>query len=1040
MSLRIGYVNVRGLSARSWTSACALLGSTFDLLFLAETWYADHNHYSQDRRVVATTKRPVKHHLGRSSGGIYLLATQKARSQIDGDCKVHDGYAISFGIGRFRVAGVYFEPSMLEEAVAAALVTLSSSSIILGDVNVRFRGCPFQQGMPGPPDRVQVFTEFLQRDNAVRLLPTTSTSNFNGFDLDHQLTTDHCFIRATVQQAQLRLLKNSSTGASTDHKYTLHFTVPTKNASLAPSTIVRYRVRCLLNPATAKAVCDRFDKLVDAQPLQSAATDVDCLNSDLVRLCCTVAEDVLGLTPSTPPQVVRHDHHASASKADLIPGQGTHAALRLYKAAARASQENSVLLPSADAKAKGISAIDEAFNILKARYQDPLLPYPPESDAIDSSQDRFLVEPFTSQEIADEIKLQDAQKACGSDGIHMRLLKALRDSSFLDRLQFLYRRCLATGTTPLAWNRSDIYLLVKDTKKTRTTDNVRPITLICMFRKVFERLLLLRFSTSTWAKLHPAQTGFRNHYSTCMNAAVVHHLLASKARTTAVFLDFRSAFDVVDHEKLATLLDDRGCPRYIQSLITSLMFRQVKSRVLANDEASPWFYRTRGVLQGSPLSPYLFNLFINSLLETLNQGVLGPPICLFYADDGCLVTNSRTDIQDLLNKVVVWSEENRIELNVKKCGHVSSRYHPKPLFLGNLQIPFVDSYDYLGFPMTARGIDFTYHLERRVAAAIGRIKWLSRYSDSWGPANRLRVYKQFLAPMFEYGAPLVWAWANESTESITQFRQSTATHKDLVAWIANSSNGRHLVTMNLCGLIPLEYRFQQLRTAFQPVIQSANPDSALQIVLNGLGPRSVLTAFGYALRDDVLWSDFKMQYDTKTKIKVALAHFLRTWYRETLSIEAQCAHLTALIPMGSRKVPGLFLADISLKSTIPAQESLFKYRRGMFMFNSSCVCSSAEAFHRGHEDCSWLPHPIKLTKAERRSKAMMHKQLQLRDEAFTDIDFLINTDRLTDAARILQEVQAALRQAYGKQQAESSQHEELDIIESIHRQHQAGIG
>ena len=45
-----------------------------------------------------------------------------------------------------------------------------------------------------------------------------------------------------------------------------------------------------------------------------------------------------------------------------------------------------------------------------------------------------------------------------------------------------------------------------------------------------------------------------------------------------------------------------------------------------------------------------------------------------------------------------------------------------------------------------------------MASAAGRVSFLRRHSDRWGPAHRLRIYRQYLAPMFEYGAPLVSAW------------------------------------------------------------------------------------------------------------------------------------------------------------------------------------------------------------------------------------------------------------------------------------------
>ena len=46
-------------------------------------------------------------------------------------------------------------------------------------------------------------------------------------------------------------------------------------------------------------------------------------------------------------------------------------------------------------------------------------------------------------------------------------------------------------------------MLVKDVNKPRDTANTRLITLIYIFRKVFERLLLPRFEVDGWAHLYP---------------------------------------------------------------------------------------------------------------------------------------------------------------------------------------------------------------------------------------------------------------------------------------------------------------------------------------------------------------------------------------------------------------------------------------------------------------------------------------------------------------------------------------------------------
>lgn len=182
----------------------------------------------------------------------------------------------------------------------------------------------------------------------------------------------------------------------------------------------------------------------------------------------------------------------------------------------------------------------------------------------------------------------------------------------------------------------------------------------------------------------------------------------------------------------------------------------------------------------------------------------------------------------MLNVVFDWSKENGIHLNVDKCGHVSQRVTVKPLYLGGEEVKLVNSYNYLGFPVGGYGIDFAAHLKDRFTLAVRRSDWLSLYSDSWGAAHRLRVYKQYLSPMFEYGAPLVWAWANENAENEASFFKASRAFPTLLAWIGHYSAARHHVTANLCGLTSISGRFRHLRTAYQLVLDQAPVDNPLK--------------------------------------------------------------------------------------------------------------------------------------------------------------------------------------------------------------------
>ena len=95
----------------------------------------------------------------------------------------------------------------------------------------------------------------------------------------------------------------------------------------------------------------------------------------------------------------------------------------------------------------------------------------------------------------------------------------------------------------------------------------------------------------------------------------------------------------------------------------------------------------------------------------------------------------------------------------------------------------MSSYTYLGFPIGPFGIDWGAHLTQRFTAMWDRTRWLATMSDAWGPRGRLQVYKQYLAPMAEYGAPLVWAWTQESTKDLQHLNLACEKWKDVLGWI-----------------------------------------------------------------------------------------------------------------------------------------------------------------------------------------------------------------------------------------------------------------
>ena len=144
-----------------------------------------------------------------------------------------------------------------------------------------------------------------------------------------------------------------------------------------------------------------------------------------------------------------------------------------------------MLQPTAKAQAEGQDAVQENWDRLSTRYQSQeARPVVPLRGYLDHEN------PITQAKVVAEIQAQAAARTADADGVHIQLLKTLQDTGLILLLTDLFWRCAQQGKTPRSWNRTDIFLLTKEISQPRDADNVRPISIIAIFHKIFERLLL----------------------------------------------------------------------------------------------------------------------------------------------------------------------------------------------------------------------------------------------------------------------------------------------------------------------------------------------------------------------------------------------------------------------------------------------------------------------------------------------------------------------------------------------------------------------
>ena len=155
---------------------------------------------------------------------------------------------------------------------------------------------------------------------------------------------------------------------------------------------------------------------------------------------------------------------------------------------------------------------------------------------------------FNGDDIISIIKSLDSKKAHGAD-ISIRMIKLCGDSIILP-LTFIFEDCIGKGIFPDQWKLANVFPAYKKESK-NVVNNYRPISLLPIFAKVFERLLFNSlFSHFCENKLFTeCQSGFLPGDS-CVSQllSIVHEIQSSfdsSLEVRAVFLDISKAFDKV---------------------------------------------------------------------------------------------------------------------------------------------------------------------------------------------------------------------------------------------------------------------------------------------------------------------------------------------------------------------------------------------------------------------------------------------------------------------------------------------------------------
>ena len=386
----------------------------------------------------------------------------------------------------------------------------------------------------------------------------------------------------------------------------------------------------------------------------------------------------------------------------------------------------------------------------------------------------FFLRPVCNSEI---FKLLKSLKNTGSDinEIPVSVIKSVAHI-ISPTLTCIINKSFSTGIFPDKLKIARVRPIYKDSDKC-LVDNHRPISVLPPISKVFERAFHTRLYSfiDEMNLFYPGQYGFRSNMST--SQAIQNFLqfayssLDNDKYVFSVFLDFRKAFDCVDHTILLSKLNHYGVRGLPLDFLKSYLSDRYQFVRIGNSNSN-LARITHGVPQGSILGPLLFLLFINDLPCSTDVFKY-----ILYADDSTLSLafnrNECSTISDKinlhLNHVQNWLNFNKIAVNINKTKYVifSYRLQPEisPVKMGNRELCRADCVKFLGINLD-NNLTFSVHISH-LTSKLSKTLGIFYKVSSLLPDSVLRLlYVSLFQPLLMYGIEAWYGAAGYETQRV----------------------------------------------------------------------------------------------------------------------------------------------------------------------------------------------------------------------------------------------------------------------------------
>ena len=297
---------------------------------------------------------------------------------------------------------------------------------------------------------------------------------------------------------------------------------------------------------------------------------------------------------------------------------------------------------------------------------------------------QFNMGPIRPRDVRNVLSQKRASSSPGDDGILNGHLRNLESTHHL--LATLFTKTLLVSPSPWeGWASSSIVLIHK-AGDTGEPSNFRPIALTSCVGKVFHQILSDRitgFLIGNGYVDSETQKAFLHKISGCQDhnlvlGEIINHAKGNNRTVHITWFDLEDAFGSVSHDLIRVCLDRMKLPVNVKDYIMSL-YGKLKGKIRTSKWVSEEFKFSKGVFQGDPLSPIIFLMCFNPILEDLKRfeqddgySLEGMSfITLPFADDFNLITRDVRKHRKLMTRLHELTSSMGLKLKPRKCRSLS---------------------------------------------------------------------------------------------------------------------------------------------------------------------------------------------------------------------------------------------------------------------------------------------------------------------------------------------------------------------------------